>query len=75
MSVRQFNIILRGRRGREHMVVGFRTTCAISPYHHYCCEFETCSWQGVLNTTFRDKVCQGLAAGQWFSPGTPPLYN
>jgi hypothetical protein len=28
------------------------------------------SW-GVLNTTFCDKVCQWLATGQWFSPGTP----
>jgi len=23
----------RGRRGRDHMVVGFTTTCAISAYH------------------------------------------
>ena len=22
------------RRGRDRMVVGFTTTCAISPYHH-----------------------------------------
>ena len=22
------------------MVVGFSTTCAISAYHHYCCEFK-----------------------------------
>ena len=29
------------------------------------------SWQGVLNTTLRDEVCQWLAAGLWFSPGTP----
>jgi hypothetical protein len=27
--------------------------------------------QGVLNPTLCDKVCQLLAAGQWFSPGTP----
>ena len=26
---------------------------------------------GVLDTTLCDKVCQRLAAGQWFSPGTP----
>ena len=26
---------------------------------------------GVLDTTLCDKVCQWLAAGQWFSPGTP----
>ena len=25
----------------------------------------------ILNTTLCDKVCQWLAAGQWFSPGTP----
>jgi len=23
-----------GRRGRDHMVVGYTTTYAISPYHH-----------------------------------------
>jgi hypothetical protein len=27
--------------------------------------------RGVLNTTLCDKVCQWLAAGQWFSLGTP----
>jgi hypothetical protein len=26
---------------------------------------------GVLDTTLCDKVCQSLAAGGWFSPGTP----
>ena len=25
----------------------------------------------VLDTTWCDKVCQWLAAGQWFSPGIP----
>jgi hypothetical protein len=25
---------LRDRRGHDHMVVGFTTTYAISPYHH-----------------------------------------
>ena len=25
---------IRGRRGRDRMVVGFTTTCAISVYHH-----------------------------------------
>jgi hypothetical protein len=32
-SVR-FHCIERGRRGRDCMVVGFTTTCAISAYHH-----------------------------------------
>jgi hypothetical protein len=35
------------------------------------CKFEPCSWQGVLDTTLCDKVCQWLAADQWFSLGSP----
>ena len=31
------------------MVVGFTITCAISAYHHYRCEFESSSWQSVLD--------------------------
>jgi hypothetical protein len=27
-------VLLRGRRGRDRLVVGFTTTCAISAYHH-----------------------------------------
>ena len=27
-------------------------------------------WRGVLDTTLCDKVCQLLATGRWFSPGT-----
>ena len=37
---------------------------AISTYHHWCCEFESRSGQ-------RDKVCQWLATGWWFSLGPP----
>jgi len=48
-----------GRRGRDRMVVGFRTTYAISTYHHKRCEFASCSWRGgVLKTILCDKVCQ-----------------
>ena len=61
----------RGYRGRDHMVVGFTTTYAISAYHHLRCEFESCSWWGVLNTTLCDKICQWHVAGRWYSPGTP----
>jgi hypothetical protein len=32
---------------------------------------ESPSWRGVLDTTLCDEVCQRLATGQWFSPGTP----
>jgi hypothetical protein len=42
-----------------------------SAYHHWSCEFVPCSWQGVLDTTLCDKVCQWFAIGRWFSPGTP----
>ena len=55
---------------RDHLVVGFTTTCAISAYHNNSCEFEPHSWRGVLDTTLCDKVCQWFATGRWFSPGT-----
>ena len=29
------------------------------------------NWPVSLDTTLCDKVCQWLAAGLWFSPGTP----
>ena len=57
--------------GFDCMVVGFTTTYGISVYHHQSCEFESCSWRGVLDTTLCDKVCQRLATGQWFSLVTP----
>jgi hypothetical protein len=46
---------IRGRRGRDRMVVGFTTTCAISAYHRLSCKFEPISWRGVL---ICDKACQ-----------------
>jgi hypothetical protein len=49
---------LWGRRGFDHMVVGFTTTCTIRVYHHYSYQFEPRSWRGVLNTTLCDEVCQ-----------------
>jgi len=36
-----------GRRGRDHMVVGFTTTYKISVYHHWCCELESQPGRGV----------------------------
>ena len=45
--------------------------CAISAYHHLSCEFESYSWQDVLDTTLCDKVCHCLVAGLWFYLGTP----
>ena len=65
----RYSVSILGRGGRDRMVVGFTTTCAISAYPHQSCEVEPRSWQGVLDTTLCDKVCQWFAAGQWFSPG------
>jgi hypothetical protein len=62
-------ICTRGCHGRYHMVDGFTTTYAISAYHHWCCEFESRS--RARYTTLCDKVCQWLATGRWFLPGTP----
>jgi len=61
---------IRGRRSHDRMVVGFKTTCAISAYHRYSCEFESRSWRGVIDTTLCEKVWPWLATGRWFSPGT-----
>jgi len=47
-----------GLRGCDHMIVGFTTTYTISAYRHYSCEFETCLWHGVLDTTLCDKDFQ-----------------
>ena len=64
---------LRGIRGYDHAVVGFTTSYTIVAYHHMSCEFEFHSWWVVLSTTLYDKICQWLAAGRWFSLGTPVL--
>jgi hypothetical protein len=61
----------RSRHGRDRLVVEFTTTYAISAFNHWSCEFESCSWRGVLHTTLCDKVCHWLATCQWFSPGSP----
>ena len=53
------------------LVIVFATTCAINVYHIESCEFESRSWRGVLDTALCDKVCQCLAVGRWFFPGTP----
>ena len=31
------------RDRRDRIVAGFTTTYAVSAYHHWCCEFESCS--------------------------------
>jgi len=34
-------------------------------------EFDSSSERGVLDATLCDNICQLIAAGWWFSPGTP----
>ena len=63
------SLLIRARRIRDRMVVGF-TTCAIKAHHHRSCELKNRSWQGIIDTTLCDKVCQLLATGRWFSTGT-----
>ena len=49
------------------MVVGY----TISAYHHLSCQLKSNSWRVVLDATLCNEVCQWLAAGLWFSSGTP----
>ena len=63
-----FNAHFGDRHDRDRMIVGFTTTCGISAYHHWSCEFES---RSILDTTLCDKVCQWVATRRWFSPGTP----
>jgi len=63
--------MLGDSRGRDRMVVGFTTICAISAYNHQSCDFESRSWWSVIDTTLCDKVCQWIVTGCWFYPGTP----
>jgi hypothetical protein len=51
---------IRGLRGRDRMLVGFTTICAISAYHHYSCEFKPRSWRGVLDTKLCEKFVSEL---------------
>jgi hypothetical protein len=59
------------RRGRDRMVVGFTTTLPMEPVliTTYTLWVQIQLRRAVLDTTLCDKVCQWLAAGQWFSPG------
>jgi hypothetical protein len=56
------DIIYRGRRGRDRMIIGAWLSPLMLwvriPHRARC-------------TTLYDKVCQWLAAGRLFSPGTP----
>jgi len=51
------------------MVVGFTTTYAISAYHHWCCEFESRSGQGVQHYVIM--FVSDLRQVGGFCPGPP----
>ena len=55
---------MRGRRGRDRM-----QSMQTNVYSNV--RFESRSWQGLLDTTLCDEVCQWFAAGRWFSPDSP----
>ena len=67
--------LLKLHHGRDRMVAGFTTTCAISAHYHLSCEFEPCLWQGVLDTTLCDNVWSGIrpVSGYLGAPWFPPL--
>ena len=53
-------IIFTGRRGRDHMIVGFTTTYAISTHHHWNCEFESHSGEVYSIQYYVMKFVSGL---------------
>ena len=55
-----FYIAFKGRRGRDRMVVGFTTTCAISGYHHLSCKFEPRTCRSVPDTCYVMKFISDL---------------
>ena len=61
---------LRGRRDRDRTVIGFITTYEICTYHHKHCEFESHTDEVHPIQQYVIKFFW-LAAGRWFSPGTP----
>ena len=56
--------IYGGCISRDHMVVRFTTTYAISAYHYWC-EFESRSGQGIQHYVIK---FVWLVTCQWFSP-------
>ena len=55
-------------RPRRHLYS--KVYLSISAYHLWWCEFEPHSGN-AHSIQYCDKVCQWLAAGLWFSSGTP----
>jgi len=45
------------------MVDGFRTTAAISPYHYWCCAFESRSRRGIHHYVIKFVNCLRQVGG------------
>ena len=64
----------RGRRGRDPIVVGFTTICAISAYHHQRLEFESRSGEVysiqhyVIKFVSNLRQVGGFLRVLWFPP-------
>ena len=56
---------------RDRLAVWFILTFTFIAYYHLSRTFESRWWQGVIDTTLCDRVCQWLATGRWFSLGPP----
>jgi hypothetical protein len=63
---------IRCRRGRDRMLVGFKTTYAMSAYHHWCCEFESRAGRGVHHYVIKFvsdlRQVSGFLRVLWFPP-------
>jgi len=58
MTATQFLSLHEDHFHRNRMVVGFTSIFVISAHYHQHCEYDSCPWQGVLDTTLCDRVCQ-----------------
>ena len=65
----RYQLLLRGHRGRDRLVVRFNTTYASSAYQHLCYQFESRSRE-VSSIQHYVIVCRWPSTDRWFTPGT-----
>ena len=71
--VQSSNLVIRGCHGCDRMVVGFTTTCAISAYHHYSCEFEPRYGEVYSLQHYVIKFVSDVRQGRGFLRFPPPI--
>jgi hypothetical protein len=69
-NIHELNVLLRGRRGRDLMVVGYITTYAISAYNHLSCKFDSHSGEVYLIQQYVKKFVSDLRRVGDFSTNT-----